>query len=143
MATNALSKLLSYSHATLPYSVCVMYKKWRKAQGKEKMEFEDFSSNRFGRTSTLAKRFLQHRDDLIQFFEQCVEYEHANKLSIKSSSNYHKMHLVYLFQFWQCLINFSLTGCLSAARSTVVWESCSLNISAPYCALVGGRTPLV
>ena len=26
-----------------------------------------------------AKRFLQHRDDLVQFFDQCVD-EHANKL---------------------------------------------------------------
>ena len=79
MAIHALSKLLSYSHATLPYSLCVMYKKWRVNEGKEKLDFEDFSSNRFGRTSTLAKRFLQHRDDLIQFFEQCVD-ENANKL---------------------------------------------------------------
>ena len=79
MAIHAISKLLSYSHATLPYSLCVMYKKWRKSEGKEKLDFEDFSSNRFGRTSTLAKRFLQHRDDLIQFFEQCVD-ENANKL---------------------------------------------------------------
>jgi hypothetical protein len=50
MAINAISKLLSYSHAT-----------------------------RFGRIATLAKRFLQHREDLIRFFDQCVD-EHANKL---------------------------------------------------------------
>ena len=79
MAIHALSKLLSYSHATLPYSLCVMYKKWRKSECKDNLDFEDFSSNRFGRTATLAKRFLQHRDDLIQFFDQCVD-EHANKL---------------------------------------------------------------
>ena len=79
MAINALSKLLSYSHAALPYSLCVMYKKWRKAEGLDKIDFEDFSSNRFGRIATLAKRFLQHREDLIHFFEQCVD-EHSNKL---------------------------------------------------------------
>ena len=88
MAIHAISKLLSYSHATLPYSLCVMYKKWRKSLGKQKLDFEDFSSNRFGRTSTLAKRFLQHRDDLIQFFEQCVD-ENANKLGkITSFQNF-------------------------------------------------------
>ena len=79
MAINALSKLFSYSHATLPYSLCVMYKKWRKAEGLEKIDFEDFSSNRFGRIAVLAKRFLQNREDFIKFFEQCVD-EHANKL---------------------------------------------------------------
>jgi hypothetical protein len=79
MAINALSKLLSYSHATLPYSLCVMYKRWRKAEGLDKIDLEDFSSNRFGRIATLAKRFLQHREDLIGFLEQCVD-EHSNKL---------------------------------------------------------------
>ena len=49
-----------------------------------KIDFEDFSSNRFGRIATLAKRFLQHRDDLIRFFDQCVD-EQSNKLVLAVS----------------------------------------------------------
>ena len=81
MAINALSNFsaTANSHATLPYSLCVMYKKWRKAEGLDKIDFEDFTSNRFDRIATLANRFLQHREDLIPFFEQCVD-EHSNKL---------------------------------------------------------------
>ena len=38
MAMLAISKLLSYSHATLPYSLCVVYKNWRKNE----LETKDF-----------------------------------------------------------------------------------------------------
>ena len=84
MAINAISKLLSYSHATLPYSLCVVYKNWRKTQGLDTNQFKGFSSNRFGRTVTLAKMFLEHRDDLVKFFDQCVD-ENANKLVLAVS----------------------------------------------------------
>ena len=72
------------------------------------IDFEDFSSNRFGRIATLAKRFLQHRDDLIKFFEQCVD-EHSNKLGKDASflkmSGVHAFFLVlavsdYLLSDW-------------------------------------------
>ena len=86
MAMLAISKLLSYSHATLPYSLCVVYKNWRKTEGLDTKDFKGFSSNRFGRTAHLAKLFVQHRDDLVSFFDQCVD-EQANKL-VLAVSNY-------------------------------------------------------
>ena len=103
MGINAISKLLSYSHATLPYSLSVVYKNWRKKQGLETNQFKGFSSNRFGRTVTLAKLFVEHRDDLVQFFDQCVD-ENANKLVLAVSG--------YITSDWMlmCSKAYSLIG---------------------------------
>ena len=48
--------------------------------------FRGFQYNRFGRISGMAKLFLQHKPDLLRFFETHVD-EHSNQL-VLALSNY-------------------------------------------------------
>ena len=84
MGLQALSKLLSPSHAQLPYSMYVVYKQWRIQNEKEIAGFLGFSGNRFGRNLQLVDTFLPHRQDLLEFFDEYVD-EVSNKLVLAVS----------------------------------------------------------
>ena len=82
----AICKCLSPSHAALSYSLYQRYKNWREEQNLPVSNFKGFQSNRFGRISSMAKLFLQHKPDLLRFFETHVD-EHSNQL-VLALSNY-------------------------------------------------------
>ena len=76
----AMAKALSPSHAALSYSLYMQYKVWRSEKGLEvKDTFKGFQSNRIGRIAHLASLFIQHRNDLISFFDEVVD-ENSNRL---------------------------------------------------------------
>lgn len=75
----ALSKLLSPSHAAQSISEYLTYKEFLQSSGMNVPNFVGFKSNRFGRQATLAKLFLEHREYLINFFEDVLD-ESMNKL---------------------------------------------------------------
>lgn len=81
----ALSKLLSTSHASVPYSLYSTYKLWRSKEGLENSNFKGFSENRFGMKSFLAKLFLEQKQDLVKFFNHVVD-ENSNKLVLAVST---------------------------------------------------------
>ena len=81
----ALAKALSPSHAALSYSLYMQYKIWRSEKGLEyKVSFKGFQSNRIGRIAFLASLFLEHKKDLLKFFEETVD-ENSNKLVLALS----------------------------------------------------------
>ena len=82
----AICKCISPSHAALSYSLYQRYKDWREEQNLPVSNFKGFQSNRFGRISSMAKLFLQHKPDLLRFFETHVD-EHSNQL-VLALSNY-------------------------------------------------------
>ena len=73
----SLSKLLSTSHASVPYSLT--YKLWGSKERLDTSQFKGYSENRFGMKSYLAKLFLHQKEDLLKFFEQVVD-ENSYKL---------------------------------------------------------------
>ena len=81
----ALSKLLSTSHASVPYSLYSTYKLWRSKEGLDTSQFKGYSENRFGMKSYLAKLFLHQKEDLQKFFEHVVD-ENSNKLVLAVST---------------------------------------------------------
>ena len=80
----AICKCLSPSHAALSYSLYQRYKEWREDQELPVSNFKGFQSNRFGRTSNMAKLFISHKKDLLAFFETHVD-EHSNQLVLALS----------------------------------------------------------
>ena len=74
----AVSKCLSPSHASLSYSLYMLYKNWRVENNLSNNEFKGFKSNRFGRRAYLAELFIEQRADLIHFFDESVD-ENSNR----------------------------------------------------------------
>ena len=85
LGLQALSKLLSSSHAAVSYSLYEPYKLWREREGLDNSNFYGFSQNRFGRTAALAGMFLKHKSDLLRFFAEVVD-ENSNKLVLAVST---------------------------------------------------------
>ena len=84
----ALCKGLSPSHAVLPYSLYMRYKQFREKNNLDSDSFKGFQANRFGRTSKMADKFLEHKECLIQFFDEVVD-EQSNLL-VQAMSTYIK-----------------------------------------------------
>ena len=112
----AFAKALSPSHAALSYSLYMQYKNWRSEKGLEiKDSFKGFRSNRIGRIAFLASLYLEHKIDLLIFFEETVD-ENSNKLVLALSD--------YLSSEW-----FS-TGC-------EIYKSIGYLIINPLCDILG------
>ena len=112
----AFAKALSPSHAALSYSLYMQYKTWRSEKELEnKGSFKGFQSNRIGRITFLASLYLEHKIDLLRFFEETVD-ENSNKLVLALSD--------YLSSEW-----FS-TGC-------EVYKSFGHLIINPLCNILG------
>ena len=112
----ALAKALSPSHAALSYSLYMQYKSWRDEHGLERKDsFKGFQSNRIGRIAFLASLYLEHKNDLLKFFEETVD-ENSNRLVLALSD--------YMSSDW-----FS-TGC-------EVYKSIENLIIKPLCDILG------
>ena len=112
----AFAKALSPSHAALSYSLYMQYKNWRSEKELEsKDSFKGFQSNRIGRIAFLASLYLEHKIDLLRFFEEIVD-ENSNKLVLALSD--------YLSSEW-----FS-TGC-------EIFKSIGYLIINPLCDILG------
>jgi len=93
----ALSKLLSTSHGSLPYSLT--YKLGGSKEGLDTSKFKGYSENQFGMKSYLAKLFLHQKEDLLKFFEQVID-ENSNKLVLAVSTFINSEWLVICCQVY-------------------------------------------
>ena len=111
----AFAKALSPSHAALSYSLYMQYKTWRTEKELEiKGSFKGFQSNRIDRIAYLASLYIEHKIDLLRFFEETLD--NSNKLVLALTD--------YLSSEW-----FS-TGC-------EIFKSIGYFIINPLCDILG------
>ena len=81
----ALTKLLSPSHADHSVSLYNQFIEWLQSRDCKPAGFKGFKSNRFGRIALIAKQYLNLRENILAFFESCVD-ENSNKLVLAVST---------------------------------------------------------